>query len=97
MNVIERSSTDILFNHVCTDRCQIKANKHDIYSRLRCGKKHEVYSTLRCPLRASNDKYYERLQDISRMSAETLIDNPNFIRKDSEAVNLNNKRTYFYN
>ena len=65
MNVIERSSNDILFNHVCSERCQNRPRK-----------KHEV---LRCPVRASNDKDYERLQDISRMSAETLIDNPNLI------------------
>ena len=83
LNVIERSSNGILFNqHVCTERCQ--TNKHEVYSRLRCRKKHEVYSTLICPVRASNDN--ERLQDISRMSAETLRDNPYLISEFRELV-----------
>ena len=86
LNVIERSSNDILFNHVCTNPCQIKPNKHEVYSRLRCRKKHEVYSRLKCPVRASNDKDYERLLDISRMSAETLRHDPYLISEFRELL-----------
>ena len=64
LNINERNSIDSIFNHVCSERCQIKENT----------------------VRASNDKDYQRVLDISRMSAQSLIDNPNLIAEFRQLV-----------
>ena len=40
----------------------------------------------RCSVRASTDKEYQRVQDISRMSAQTLIDNPALVQEFADLV-----------
>ena len=82
MSILNVIGNDIVFNHDCTNPCQIKPNKHEVYSRLRCQNTNEVCSTFKSPVRED----YERLQDTSRMSAETLSHNPYFLLEFCEVV-----------